>query len=156
MEWEKAARGTDGREYPWGDQWPPPAGSGNFVDEAFTRKRPYSAGVLTRKGAPPLRGYDDGYAEIAPVGKFPAGASPFGALDMAGNVWEWCADWYRDAYPRYAKGDLTPPASGTCRVLRGGSWDFGYPQFFRCANRYLNDPDDRLDCYGFRCARGPS
>jgi formylglycine-generating enzyme required for sulfatase activity len=154
MEWEKAARGTDGRKYPWGSQWPPPAGSGNFADEAFTR----TARVLTEIGSPPLRGYDDGYAYTAPVGKFPGGASPFGALDMAGNVWEWCADWYdKDAYKRYAKGDLKPPASGPRLVLRGGSWNNDPPTYFRCANRdYERFPDFRdYDLYGFRCVRGP-
>jgi formylglycine-generating enzyme required for sulfatase activity len=156
MEWEKAARGTDGRKYPWGSQWPPPAGSGNFCDEAFTRKYPDIARSFTELGLPPLSGYDDGYAETAPVGKFPGGASPYGPLDMAGNVWEWCADWYdKDAYKRYAKGDLTPPSSGTFKVLRGGSWSTVYPWYFRCAFRRVSHPDGRFNGLGFRCARGP-
>jgi formylglycine-generating enzyme required for sulfatase activity len=155
MEWEKAARGTDGREYPWGSQWPPPAGSGNFADEAFTRREPGVARDMTELGFPPLSGYDDGYAYTAPVGEFPGGASPFGALDMAGNVWEWCAGWYdKDAYKRYAKGDLKPPASGTRLVLRGGSWYDVYPWYYRCAFRGSCNPDFRFsDLVGYRCAR---
>ena len=157
MEWEKAARGGDGRKYPWGNQWPPPTGSGNFADEAFTREYPDLARMLTGLGFPPLRGYDDGYAETAPVGRFPGGASPFGVLDMAGNVWEWCADWYDpDAYTRYAKGDLRPPASGTLMVLRGGSWNDHDPRSFRCAVCFNLHPDLRSDFIGFRCARGPA
>jgi len=156
VEWEKAARGEDGRKYPWGSQWPPPAGSGNFCDEAFTRKHPDLALISTAMGAPPLGSYDDGYAETAPVGKFPVGASPYGALDMMGNVAEWCADWYdKEAYQRYAKGDLTSPASGTYRrVLRGGSWDYVNPSFFRCASRDYGLPVNRSGSYGFRCVRG--
>jgi len=156
MEWEKAARGTDGREYPWGSRWPPAAGSGNFADEAFTRKHPGMASVLTKAGLSPLRGYDDGYAEAGAVGKFPVGASPYGALDMAGNVWEWCADWYdKDACKRYAKGDLRPPASGTSRVLRGGSWDCGFPGLSRCACRGYSGPGSGNGYFGFRCVRSP-
>ncbi len=156
LEWEKAARGTDGRKYPWGSQWPPPAGSGNFADEAFTRKEPDLARFFAGLGTPPLSGYDDGYAWTAPVGKFPGGVSPFGALDMAGNVWEWCADWYdKDAYKRYAKGNLTPPASGTFMVLRGGHWLPGAPAFFRCARRSNDAPGARGSGFGFRCVRGP-
>jgi formylglycine-generating enzyme required for sulfatase activity len=69
-EWEKAARGTDGRQYPWGEDWGPSSGPNA------------------------THGDDRGGAPIAPVGSFPAGASPYGALDMAGNAWHWCSSWF--------------------------------------------------------------
>ncbi len=132
-EWEKAARGTDGRKYPWGDQWDP--------------SRANSA--ESRLGKP------------MPVGSYLSGASPYGALDMAGNVWQWVADWYdKDYYQRSSARNPRGPESGTSRVLRGGSWD-SLPVFLRSSNRGLNSPDARripliryLLLIGFRCARG--
>jgi formylglycine-generating enzyme required for sulfatase activity len=109
-EWEKAARGTDGRKYPWGNQ--PPAGDLlNFADRN-----------LDVEWAD--KNTEDGYQFTAPVGSYPKGASPYGALDMAGNVWEWVADWYDAAY--YAgspRSNPTGPADGEYRVLRGGCWN---------------------------------
>jgi formylglycine-generating enzyme required for sulfatase activity len=124
-EWEKAARGTDGRTYPWGDEWD--ASKAN-TDEA-------------------------GVGDTTPVGAYPAGASPYGALDMAGNVWEWVADWYGEDYYRESPGENPlGPASGTNRVVRGGSW--GNVQWLaRAADRYGFTPDDRNSHVGFRCAR---
>ena len=155
-QWEKAARGTDGRAYPWGSKWPPPAGSGNFADESFTKKYPKRAASLTKIGLP-LKGYDDGYAEAAPVGKFPAGASPNGCMDMAGNVWEWCADWYgEDYYKTSPSRNPKGPATGGYRVLRGGSWygglDSGYG-YYSCACRYGYDPSNYYYNVGFRLVR---
>ncbi|MBM3496659.1 MAG: hypothetical protein FJX72_20420, partial [Armatimonadetes bacterium] len=96
-QWEKAARGTDGREYPWGSTFD------------------------SSKAVCSVRPRDEN--STAPVGSIPAGASPYGCLDMAGNVWEWCADWYDGGYYRKAPNrNPTGPASGTLRVLRGGSW----------------------------------
>jgi len=143
-QWEKAARGTDGRPYVWGDQWPPPPKVGNFADE--TAKTKYKDRTI-------ITGYDDGYAETSPVGSFPAGASPYGCLDMAGNVWEWCADWY-DAgyYARSPNRNPTGPASGRSRVLRGGSWVSDDRHILRAANRDINTPDDGSSYYGFRCS----
>ena len=108
-EWEKAARGTDGRLYPWGNQdW---AGNlANFMDRQLN----------------PTYSVDDGHAGIAPVGSYPDGASPYGALDMAGNVAEWVADWYADPYPQSDQTTtvVNPqgPASGKSRGMRGGAW----------------------------------
>jgi len=138
LQWEKAARGGDGRVFPWGNQWDP--------------KRCRNFEMITGRGylVDPLR------EGSAAVGSYPAGASPYGCEDMAGNVWEWCADWYEsDAYKRYAKGDLTPPPEGYYRLVRGGSWDLVFPKFFRCACRYFYVPDFPCinDYVGFRCAR---
>jgi len=125
-QWEKAARGTGGRKYPWGDRWD-------------VRRCANSVGR-------------NNLASTLPVGSYPSGASPYGCLDMAGNVWEWCADWFGRNY--YQCGiDRNPPGpeQGMYRVLRGGSWfDYG-PGSFRCAHRYGFAPDVRYSYFGFRC-----
>ncbi len=159
-QWEKAARGTDGRMYPWGGQWPPKEKLGNFWDDALVGSKSEMANALRRViryGQPPLRGYYDGHAFTSPVGSYPAGASPYGCLDMAGNVWEWCADWYNDAY--YAKAPSKNPqglALGVEKVLRGGSWrDDSGVAAFRCARRLPVFAAYPLDNAGFRCAKTP-
>ena len=125
-EWEKAARGTDGRTYPWGNDW--------------------DAGKLNSTGTGPGRTTD--------LGSYPGGASPYGALDMAGNVWEWVADWYDEGYyGRSPARNPTGPDSGTSRVLRGGSWGKG-SDFARCAYCSGLAPNGRSGSVGFRCARG--
>jgi formylglycine-generating enzyme required for sulfatase activity len=125
-EWEKAARGTDGRNYPWGNDWD----AGKCCNNA-------NSGGHT-----------------APVGSFPQGASPYGALDMAGNVWQWCEDWYDGgSYARYAQGNVTPPQSGSFRVGRGGCWD-DEASFCRSSGRIRDVPSARRDVgVGFRACR---
>lgn len=127
-EWEKAARGTDGRIWPWGNEWDDTKLSGNDGT-----------------------GLKDGYKETAPVGQFPQGASPYGALDMAGNLWEWVSDWYDANYYRIAPTNINPkgPETGDGHVLKGGGWAENL-DFTRCANRLGGNPGSLLR--GFRCA----
>jgi formylglycine-generating enzyme required for sulfatase activity len=124
-EWEKAARGTDGRKYPWGDQWD-----------------------ASRANA------ENRLGKTAPVGSYPGGVSPYGAHDMAGNVWEWVADWFdKDYYKRSPEQNPTGSDSGSSRVLRGGSRYYNAVDL-RTAARNDNSPDNRCYGSGFRCARG--
>ena len=126
-EWEKAARGADGRIWPWGDEWDATKLSGNDGT-----------------------GQKDGYKETAPVGQFPQGASPYGAHDMAGNLWEWVSDWYDPNYYRTTPPNINPkgPETGDGHVLKGGGWAENL-DFTRCANRLGGNPGSLLR--GFRC-----
>ena len=139
-QWEKAARGTDSRTYPWGDQFS--CKNGNFDDE-----KQIDSSVVP--GGPDC----DGYVDTAPVGTYPDGVSPYGALDMAGSVWEWAADWYDAGYYSISPKE-TPqgPSSGEGRVLRGGSWS-NIGKGLRSANRNWNFPEIEADTIGFRCVR---
>jgi len=137
-EWEKAARGTDGRRYPWGNDFD--GGKLNYCDKNCTKAWKDTA-------------YDDGYELTAPVGSYAAGASPYWALDMAGNVWEWVGDWYaNDYYAIPRASNPSGPAAGDGRVLRGGSW-INESSLVRAAGRLNYIPATRYDGVGFRCAR---
>ena len=125
-EWERAARGTTGRKYPWGNE------------EPDTERANYSEGSVDH---------------ATPVGLYPRGAKPEGIDDLAGNVWEWVADWYGEGY--YAKSpskNPNGPQPGERRVLRGGGW-YSYPRGLRAAYRVWNLPVPRYDLVGFRCVR---
>ncbi len=129
-EWEKAARGTDGHIYPWGNDTP----TTNLANYGKSWSTDFSSGD-------PLK----------PVGSYEAGKSPYGIHDMAGNVWEWVADWYDDGYyknnpNRNPKG----PSSGDSKVLRGGSWG-NHPDNLRSADRGGVDPTSVHNAFGFRC-----
>ena len=155
LQWEKAARGTDGRVFPWGNQWDRTR-CRNFeliMGRAFASPDERDAAILNW-----LHAHDPIREGPTAVGPYPAGASPYGCLDMAGNVWEWCADWYDGtAYGRYARGDLTPPKTREFKVLRGGSWNSSDPWGFRCAKRGISHPVIRdNNATGFRCARDAS
>jgi formylglycine-generating enzyme required for sulfatase activity len=95
--------------------------------------------------------YDDGYAQTAPVGSYPEGGSWCGALDMAGNVWEWVADWH-GAYPLTRQRNPRGPEEGSERLIRGGSWfendEYG---FLRADNRHPFEPRAENYLIGFRC-----
>ncbi len=133
-EWEFACRGTDGRRYPWGNH----VGRGdlgNFADKNT---------VFAWSD----REIDDGYSETSPVGSFPLGASPFGVEDMAGNVWEWCFDYFA-AYSGGAKVNPRGPATGVRRVYRGGSWKSRFNSM-RTTTRGSNAPNYSCNDLGFR------
>jgi formylglycine-generating enzyme required for sulfatase activity len=135
-EWEKAARGTDARIYPWGNRFD--GSKLNYCD----RNCAYGWADVD---------VDDGYAQTAPVGSFPAGASPYGALDMAGNAWEWVADWYEADYYAMAQAENPlGPDTGDYPVLRGGSW-LHNRDWARSAYRSFGDPGFGNVPHGFRC-----
>lgn len=141
-QWEYAARGTAGQLYPWGNTFDD--SKLNFCDThcSYSWKDANS---------------DDGYALTAPVGSYPAGASWVGALDMAGNVWEWVNDWFDPDYYENspAEDPAGPPDDGNYeyKVLRGGSWGY-YAPAVRAADRFLDTPAAQDVYVGIRCARG--
>ena len=116
QQWEKAARGTEGRKYPWGNEWD------------------------ATKCANATNHYTSHTEGTAPVGSYPQGASPYGVLDMAGNVCQWCEDNYDTTTDR--------------RVIRGGSWSWRNTDYFRASNRLNLLPKGTGIDYGFRCAAG--
>ncbi|MEA3397506.1 MAG: SUMF1/EgtB/PvdO family nonheme iron enzyme, partial [Chloroflexota bacterium] len=125
-EWEYAARGPDGFIYPWGDSTP-------------------NATLLN---------YDGNVGGTTEVGSYPDGASWCDALDMAGNVWKWVADWYGD-YPSTAQTNPTGPAEGSYKVLRGGGWADAYWTGVRAPDRSLGTLGVRDSGLGFRCVFPP-
>jgi formylglycine-generating enzyme required for sulfatase activity len=139
-EWEKAARGTDGRFYPWGNTFD--GTKANYCDKNCVK------GWRDTKN-------DDGYPEIAAVGSYPQGVSPFGIFDMAGNVQEWVADW-RDPFYFATSPAQNPigPEAGGGRVLRGGAW-FSPADFLLTFNRDPAAPEFQENTTGFRCVRAP-
>jgi formylglycine-generating enzyme required for sulfatase activity/endonuclease YncB( thermonuclease family) len=137
-EWEKAARGTDGRVYPWGNDFD--GIRANFCDRSCEFwDEDHDLDV------------NDGSPKTAPVGSYPAGASALGVLDMAGNVWEWSADWYGKGYYRQSPAENPQgPESGEYRAARSGSWETDIVLLRTSIHEGLK-PDARLDDVGFRC-----
>lgn len=135
-EWEKAARGTDKRRYPWGDE-------ALTCEYAVTNE----ANDQTMKGC--------GVNSTFPVGSKPKGVSPYGVHDIVGNVWEWTADWYDPTYKLGAQPASNPtgPASGTHKIGKGGCWGSGNPWNSRVSWRHHYAPTYRSNVrLGFRCA----
>lgn len=122
-QWEYAARGAEGRLYPWGDEW----------DATFCRNRENGASGKS----------------VFPVGSFPGGVSWCGAQDMAGNVWEWCADWFGNYDGHGAQVNPVGPLSGTGRVVRGGGWSNDAVNC-RSTTRITHPPGESRAYYGFR------
>jgi len=121
-QWEKAARGSRGFKYPWGND--------------FDKNK--------------CNSIESGLEKTMPVGSYPSGKSPYGCMDMAGNVYEWCADWYNKAYYKKSPAkNPQGPAGGSDRVLRGGGW-FSGTLGCRAAYRYVYCPANRYADVGFR------
>ena len=131
-EWEKAARGTDGRLYPWGNDPPTPLHA-NYGKKEWNN-----------------------HETLVPVGTLEAGKSPYGVYDMAGNVWEWVSDWYDNDYYKQSPSDSPAgPSTGGFKVIRGGSWNTS-ARNLRAADRYFDPPSFRSQYVpGFRCAKTP-
>ncbi len=132
-EWEKAARGaSDTRAFPWGDAVPTCALANFFYNDEHC------------------------VGDTSAVGSYPAGVSPYGALDMAGNVWEWVNDWWQDDYYSVSPGSNPPgPTTGMTRVQRGGSL-YNDDYYLRTANRTGRyDSSSPYDYFGFRCVAAP-
>ena len=138
-EWEKAARGPDERLYPWGNDQVT-GNRDNFCDRNCPRSYQDT-------------GLDDGYALTAPVGSYPDGASPYGVLDMAGNLREWTSSLYWP-YPYQSNDGREDLSVAGYRVVRGGHWD-GTADFGLSAYRFEDHPDYQSSCVGFRCASSP-
>ncbi len=130
-EWEKAARGSDGRMYPWGSNHD--GRLGNFCGSKFE--------------------HVGGLSDTVPVGSYPEGASPYGVMDMAGNVFEWTADWYGyNYYENSPNENPTGPTDGSQRVMRGSNFECRYVFTVHITERFGQFPNITYDYDGFRCA----
>jgi formylglycine-generating enzyme required for sulfatase activity len=129
-EWEKAARGTDGRSFPWGNQQPTP----ELANFALGARFSYSQALM-------------------PVGRYEKGKSAYGVYEMAGNVWEWVQDWYDGSYYEHSpERNPQGPDTGQLKVLRGGSWS-ELPKYLLTYGRFKLPPETLNSYTGFRCAK---
>ncbi len=129
-EWEKSARGTDGRIFPWGNEFP--------TNKRVTFRRKFNK---------------MGFKALEMVDSMPNGRSPYGVHHMAGNVWEWVSDWYEDIYyERSPFANPKGPKLGVSKVLRGGNWYYK-AYYMRATYRFNEKPDVFKNWQGFRCAK---
>jgi formylglycine-generating enzyme required for sulfatase activity len=148
-EFEFAARGSDGRVYPWGDGVP----SAEHLNACGTE----CVAWRKQKGLPPVSPMyqaNDGFVGTAPVGSFPGGKTENGLFDLVGNVFEWTADRF-ERYPT-ADGEAAPPVPGNNRVIRGGGFNSFEPEHTDPALRFPSDADAHTHGIGFRCAADPT
>jgi formylglycine-generating enzyme required for sulfatase activity len=149
-EWELAARGQDGRLYPWGDDAPSPMRANGCGSECLAWAKDKGIGGDIGHA---MYETSDGFATTAPVGSFPNGKSRYGVEDVVGNVGEWTADLY-DAYTKdvaTTQTDPKGPANGTDRVVRGGAWNAEYADWARPTFRYHAAQTNKSHGIGFRC-----
>lgn len=151
-EWEFAARGSDGRRFPWGDDAPDHTHMNACGAECV---KWHEANDVP--ASPKMYDEDDGFPGTAPVGSFPAGRTMFGMDDMVGNVFEWTGDWF-EVYPEGSDETSNPtgPAEGERRVVRGGAFNGGFTLWVDPAFRYGMPPTDRSHGVGFRCVVPPA
>lgn len=157
-EWEKAARGTDNRRYPWGMDWDVSLSNsasywaGRTIE--FTDGAAWKAFWMTGDGARASQEHGlNGEVLTLPIGTFPQGASPYGLLDMAGNAAEWVQDWYEPySYLNAPLSDPQGPNGKLLKVVRGGSW-LKPARNLRVSDRDYSLPTDRATGIGFRCAK---
>ncbi|WP_437586769.1 SUMF1/EgtB/PvdO family nonheme iron enzyme [Sorangium sp. So ce1000] len=145
-EWEYAARGSDGRKFPWGDA----PGDQTFMNACGTE---CTAWEKAHGLKPSERMYDadDGFAGTAPVGSFPNGRTKFGADDVVGNVWEWTADWF-ETYKDEEQVNPTGAPAGDRKAIRGGAYNGGFALWLNPAFRYHQLATASAPGIGFRCA----
>ncbi|MBL8973314.1 MAG: formylglycine-generating enzyme family protein, partial [Myxococcales bacterium] len=146
-EWEFAARGSDGRKYPWGDEAPGPKELNGCGTECVAWRE-----MMKLPPQKPLYEVDDGYFGTAPVGSFPLGKTQAGLLDMVGNVFEWTADDFK-LYPGAPADAMTPPEGA--KAMRGGAFNSTVAEHAEPALRFPQDATAHVHAVGFRCAAEP-
>lgn len=151
-QWEFAARGPDGRKYPWGDEEPTGGHLNACGPECLAWIQAHDIPYPTKA----MYSLDDHFPNTAPVGSFPAGASRFGVEDVVGNVWEWTDDWfspYKMGKIGAPEKDPHNPESTKHKVIRGGAWNSSDPSWLRPSYRYRAPPSMKTHGIGFRCAK---
>jgi formylglycine-generating enzyme required for sulfatase activity len=149
-EWELAARGTDGRKFPWGND----AGNETYMNAGGLEWKKWLVDHGMPAPANLMYQAEDGYAGTAPVGKFPRAMTQSGHLDMVGNVWEWTSDWF-ETYKDEAQVNPKGPAIGDRKAIRGGGFNGEIQTWVNPAARYHQLATASVHAIGFRCAANP-